>query len=84
MTFHRGFLVTGVFKRYSLHGLKHFLTEINRWPDINVDLFAIVTEVCSCMMLSQNVKDHEKIVLMNIIIILSCNAQIDSGSDEES
>ena len=53
--------------------------KINRWPDISAALFAIVTEV-----LSQNVKEHEKIVLMNIIIILSCNAYLDSGSVEES
>ena len=45
------------------------LLKINGWPDINVALFAIITEVCCFIMLCQNVKEHEKIVLMNIIVI---------------
>ena len=58
--------------------------KLNRWPEINVALFAIVTEVCCFIMHGQNVKQHEKIVLMNIIIVLSCNVQLDIGSDKES
>ena len=41
---------------------------INRWPDINVALFAIVPEVCC----NAQSKCNEKIMLMSILIILSC------------